>query len=276
MEDVGMNIIDIKVGGYRMDKKSRQEAIDELTLALLYLTRFPDGEGNRYDEIAWKNYDFDAIDRLDEEKLIINPKRKRGGGYKYAYMTEKGREKARELLRMMNIEDDSIYEKYEFRSIRPEEADEAAEIERICFPPNEACTKEHIQERICVASEQFFVAIEKETGKIAGFLNGICTDEMVFRDEFFTDASLHDPKGNNVMLLGLDVLPEYRKQGLARELVWNYCRREEEQGRRRLVLTCNAKKVKMYRKFGFRDLGESASEWGGEKWHEMDIFLNWG
>jgi ribosomal protein S18 acetylase RimI-like enzyme len=276
MEEVGMNIIDIKVGGYRMDKKSRQEAIDELTLALLYLTRFPDGEGNRYDEIAWKNYDFNAIDRLDEEKLIINPKRKRGGGYKYAYMTEKGREKARELLRMMNIEDDSIYEKYEFRSIRPEEADEAAEIERICFPPNEACTKEHILERISVASEQFFVAIEKETGKIAGFLNGICTDEMVFRDEFFTDESLHDPKGKNVMLLGLDVLPEYRKQGLARELVWNYCRREEEQGRKRLVLTCNASKVKMYRKFGFRDLGESASEWGGEKWHEMDIFLSWG
>jgi predicted acetyltransferase len=78
------------------------------------------------------------------------------------------------------------------------------------------------------------------------------------------------------MLLGLDVLPEYRKQGLARELVWNYCRREEEQGRKRLVLTCNASKVKMYRKFGFRDLGESASEWGGEKWHEMDIFLSWG
>nr|WP_034908739.1 GNAT family N-acetyltransferase [[Eubacterium] cellulosolvens] len=175
----------------------------------------------------------------------------------------------------MNIEDDSVYEKYEFRSIRPEEADEAAEIERICFPPNEACTKEHILERISVASEQFFVAIEKETGKMAGFLNGICTDEMAFRDEFFTDESLHDPKGKNVMLLGLDVLPEYRKQGLARELVWNYCRREEEQGRRRLVLTCNTKKVKMYRKFGFRDLGESASEWGGEKWHEMDIFLSW-
>ena len=46
----------------------------------------------------------DAIDRLDEENLIINPKRKRGGGYKYAYMTEKGREKARELLHRMNIE----------------------------------------------------------------------------------------------------------------------------------------------------------------------------
>ncbi len=258
-----------------MDKKTRNEAIDELTLALMYLTRFSDGEGNRYDEIAWKNYDFDAIDRLDEENLIVNPKRKRDGGYKYAYMTEKGRRKAREILHQWNIEDDEIYEKFEFRSIRPEEAKEAAEIERICFPPNEACSEKHMTERISVAPDLFYVAIEKENGKMAGFLNGIATDEMVFRDEFFTDASLHNPKGRNIMLLGLDVLPEFRKKGLAREIVWNYCRREEEKERKRLVLTCNEKKVKMYRKFGFRDLGESASEWGGEKWHEMDIFLNW-
>ena len=30
----------------------------------------------------------------------------------------------------------------------------------------------------------------------------------------------------------------------------------------------------MYKKFGFRDLGESASEWGGEKWHEMEVKPN--
>ncbi len=36
---------------------------------------------------------------------------------------------------------------------------------------------------------------------------------------FFTDASLNNPKGKKVMILGLDVLPEYRGQGLAREIV---------------------------------------------------------
>jgi len=76
------------------------------------------------------------------------------------------------------------------------------------------------------------------------------------------------------MLLGLDVLPEYRKMGLAREIVYNYCRREQERGRKRLVLTCLPDKVKMYEKFVFNDMGESASEGGGEKWHEMDIRLN--
>ncbi|SFR89059.1 GNAT family N-acetyltransferase [[Clostridium] aminophilum] len=97
-------------------------------------------------------------------------------------------------------------------------------------------------ERISVAPDLFYVAIEKESGKMAGFLDGIATDEMVFRDEFFTDASLHNPKGRNIMLLGLDVLPEFRKIGLAREIVWNYCRREEKKERKRLVLTCNEKR----------------------------------
>ena len=96
-------------------KKTRQEAIDELTLMLLYLTRFPDREGKRYDEISWKNYDFDAIDRLDEQDLIYSPKRRTGGGYKYAYLTENGRAKARELLHEMNIADDDVIERFEFR-----------------------------------------------------------------------------------------------------------------------------------------------------------------
>lgn len=253
--------------------KTRKQAIDELTLALMYLTRFNDGEGNPFNEMSWKNYDFDCIDRLDDEGYIVNPRKSRGA-YKYVYLTETGRAKARELLGEIDSKDYDLYERYSFRTIKPEETEEAAEIERICFPPNEACSRENMIERIKAAGDLFMVAIDKETGKIAGFLNGIATDEFCFRDEFFTDAGTHNPNGKNVMILGLDVLPECRKQGLGRELVYNYCRREQERGRLRLVLTCHANKVKMYSKFGFLDRGESASEWGGEKWHEMDIILN--
>ena len=171
------------------------------------------------------------------------------------------------------MEKNRIQERFEFRTIRPEETDVAADIEQICFPPNEACTREHIKERVQKAADLFLVAIDRESGKMAGFLNGIATDEDDFRDDFFIDASLHDPDGRNIMLLGLDVLPEYRRQGLAREIVYNYCKREEKRLRSRLVLTCLEDKVKMYTKLGFRDLGESASEWGGEKWHEMEYIL---
>ena len=113
------------------------------------------------------------------------------------------------------------------------------------------------------------VAIDRKNGKMAGFVNGIATDESKLRDEFFTDERWHEPRGKNVMILGVDVLPQYRGRGLARELVSRYCAREWARNREKLVLTCLSDKVAMYEKFGFRDLGESTSQWGGEKWHEM-------
>ena len=78
------------------------------------------------------------------------------------------------------------------------------------------------------------------------------------------------------MLLGLDVLPEYRKRGLGRELVFQYMRREREKGRCMIFLTCLKSKVKMYEKFGFIDRGIANSTWGGEEWHEMSCTLGIG
>ena len=79
-----------------------------------------------------------------------------------------------------------------------------------------------MKDRVAGIADLFLVAIDKENGKMAGFLNGLATDDEILKDEFFTNASLHNPEGKNVMLLGLDVLPEYRSQGLARELVRRY------------------------------------------------------
>ena len=85
-----------------MGKKTRQETIDELTLALMYLTRFNDREGSHFNEMAWKGYDFDSIERLDQSDYIFDPKRSRGGAYKHAYLTEKAvRERGRYLRNWM-------------------------------------------------------------------------------------------------------------------------------------------------------------------------------
>lgn len=163
-----------------------------------------------------------------------------------------------------------LEERFEFREIDPEEAAQAARIEQICFPPNEACTEEMMYRRIRKAPELFLTAVDKESGRLAGFLNGLATWENKFRDEFFTDETLHDPEGKTIMLLGLDVLPEYRRIGLAGKIVSEYARRERERGRSLLLLTCLAQKVGMYEKFGFTDKGIADSSWGGEAWHEME------
>ena len=136
-------------------------------------------------------------------------------------------------------------DRFEFRCIRPEETQQAIEIEQICFPPNEACSPKSLTERIKATAETFLVAEDKETGKLAAFLNGVPTD--------------------------VDVRPEYRMQGLGRELVSRYCQREAQKGRKKLFLTCLDEKVKMYEKFGFTDLGQANSTWGGEAWHAMSI-----
>ena len=133
---------------------------------------------------------------------------------------------------------EELLKRFTFREIHMNEIPQAIAIEMVCFPPNEACSAQAMKERIACASELFLVAVENETGLIAGFLNGLATDETAFRDAFFTDANLHNPDGKYVMLLGLDVLPEYRMQGLARELVHQYCVRESARGRKALILTC--------------------------------------
>ena len=71
------------------------------------------------------------------------------------------------------------------------------------------------------------------------------------------------------MLLGLDVLPEYRRQGLASELMRRYLAIQKERGKKKVLLTCLDAKVEMYKKMGFQDDGMADSSWGGEAWHEM-------
>ena len=159
-----------------------------------------------------------------------------------------------------------------FRIIKPEECEQAIRIEQICFPPNEACSPKSMMERIFTAPELFLIAMDEKSGLIAGFLNGIATDEQTFRDDFFTDIRLHNPSGRNIMLLGLDVLPEYRGKGLAKELVRRFAGRER--ARERLVLTCLEEKVTMYEHMGFSDKGIANSTWGGEEWHEMVMYLS--
>ena len=165
-------------------------------------------------------------------------------------------------------------ERYELRTIRQDEMEQGVASELACFPPNEACSEKSMRERVQYAPELFLAAVDKETGKIAGTLNGLATNETKFRDAFFDEISLYEPTGENIMLLGLSVLPEYRSQGIARALMEEYSRREQKNGRKQLILTCLRDKVEMYKKMNFHDEGISASTWGGEKWHDMTRKLN--
>ncbi|MEG0722032.1 MAG: GNAT family N-acetyltransferase, partial [Lachnospiraceae bacterium] len=100
------------------------------------------------------------------------------------------------------------------------------------------------------------------------------TDERSLKDEFFTNTNLYNPTGKNIMILGLALLPEYQKQGLAKELMSRYLQKEHKKDRKMVVLTCLESKVKMYEKMGFENHGIGESTWGAEQWYEMSCVLN--
>ena len=126
------------------NKKTYEDAIEELSLMLMYLTREQDrNDFCRYREISWKGSDFGLLDKLGQEEMIYQPRSRRGYD-KYLYLTEEGRRRAKALLEEYGLSDKDLNERFLFRDIRPEEAGQAAEIERICFPPHEACTEAKI------------------------------------------------------------------------------------------------------------------------------------
>ncbi len=68
-----------------------QDKVDEMTLALLYLTTFEDRFGIR----AWKGFDWDTMDRLFEKGYIDNPK----GKAKSISWSEEGAKLSEELFK---------------------------------------------------------------------------------------------------------------------------------------------------------------------------------
>jgi len=64
--------------------------VDEITLALLYLTTFKDKHGLR----AWKSHDWDVLNRLHESGYIHDPVSKA----KSVMLTDEGAERSKRLF----------------------------------------------------------------------------------------------------------------------------------------------------------------------------------
>ncbi len=77
-----------------MEKTERDKLIDELTLALLYLTSFTE-EDKPEVRISWKSHDWSAMDRLVDDGFIEKPKCMRKHS---RVLTNEGIEKAKEVL----------------------------------------------------------------------------------------------------------------------------------------------------------------------------------
>lgn len=67
-----------------------EDKVDDMVLALLYLTTFEDKPGLR----AWKGHSWDALDRLHGKEYISDPATKA----KSVWLTEVGAKRSQELF----------------------------------------------------------------------------------------------------------------------------------------------------------------------------------
>ncbi len=155
------------------------------------------------------------------------------------------------------------------RNVRPEDFERVAEIETICFPAAEAATRDSLKARIAAFPECFFIA-EKE-GVLIGFVNGCITNSPVIYDELFSSTQHHIPNGQNLAVFGLDVIPEYRRKGIAAQLMNHLIQAAKNTGRESVILTCKDQLVHYYESLGYVNNGLSKSTHGGSQWFDMAL-----
>lgn len=88
-----------------MTKTEAKQAMEELTMILMYLSRFEEGEkfSEAKDFYAWKGYDFDIINKLWDDDYVrqgSHPSRT-----KKVYITQAGKDYAKQLMEKYGISD---------------------------------------------------------------------------------------------------------------------------------------------------------------------------
>lgn len=157
------------------------------------------------------------------------------------------------------------------RSARAQDLDRCFEIESVSYAGDEAATREKIERRIATWPEGFIV-LENER-EIVGFINSGATREVRLDDEDFKELIGHDPDGSHVVILSVVVHPDYQGRGMAGKLMREFIGRMRALGKADIYLICQLGLVPMYARFGFVDLGPSASDHGGLRWQEMSLTL---
>ena len=135
------------------------------------------------------------------------------------------------------------------RQIKPTDLKTVSAIELTCFPEAEAANYKSFEKRIAVYPAGFLVG--ELDGEVIGFINGGATNNMTIEDEFFCDMTLHSDTGKNMVIFGLDVLPEHRKKGIAEALLNSFITTSKQLNKKSILLTCKTHLIAYYEKFGF-------------------------
>lgn len=160
----------------------------------------------------------------------------------------------------------------EIKFVNKEDLKKLAEIEKICFPIQEAASLQQIEDRFSAFSENFLMAVVDE--KIVGFINGATIANKTISDEMYENVDLHQAHFPYQSVFGLDVLPAFRHKGIAHSLMHAFIDLANVRHKKGMVLTCKEELISFYQQFGYVCLGLSQSQHGGALWYDM--FLPFG
>ncbi len=157
------------------------------------------------------------------------------------------------------------------RNVLPKDLDECFLVETSGFPPEEAATRETVRLRIDTFPQGFFVA--EINGRVVAMLNSAATNKEDISDEELKQLVGHDPAGKNMVVFALAVLPEFQKQGIARQLMSRVLEEARRCKKENVLLMCKQHLIAYYESMGFIHVGLSKSRHGGAEWHEMCLAL---
>jgi len=109
---------------------------------------------------------------------------------------------------------------------------------------------------------------------VIGHVNSGATNKEDITDEAFKAMVGHEQNGANIVIFSLAVLPEFQRQGIAKQLMLQFIEASKKLGNQKIMLICKSNLIDYYQKYGFIYTGESASTHGGSEWHEMHLLLS--
>ncbi|KAH7920129.1 acyl-CoA N-acyltransferase [Leucogyrophana mollusca] len=160
-----------------------------------------------------------------------------------------------------------------FNNVPFDQLQSAIEIEKRCFPPDEAASLESFTSRQRQAPDLFLGAyLASDPQTLIGYAcSTLSPSPTLTHDSMFT----HIPGSSSVCLHAVTVLPAYRKQGVGSALLREYISRlERVPSYERILLITHEDLRSFYEGVGFEWLGKSPVEHGSQPWFEMRKILH--
>lgn len=145
------------------------------------------------------------------------------------------------------------------------------ELELGAFTSGNAARKEAFAYRLENFPQWFFKAVWQ--GKIVGFLNGCSSVQEFITDDLYAPGAPYDERGENFLVFGLVVREDFRRLGIASELLRDSLSAAKIRNKKRAALTCEGHLIPFYEKFGFASRGVSKSVIGGIKYYDMEALF---